>query len=707
MPTKEDTSSDDKIVQECKDRFERSAKWEADARKNYIFDLKFANGDSQNMHQWDETISRTRMLSGKPCLTINQIKPHCLQIINDARANKSQIKIVPTGNGATFEAAEIFEGVSRHIEYISNAQAAYTNAQWSQVIGGIGYWRVVTDYAPNSFNQNIYIRRVRDPLSIYLDPDIEEADGSDARFAHVFEDIPRDLFEKQYPKKDHLGNEPLGEYRSEYANDAWETKDHVRVCEYFRRVEKVTDKLHLLDSGDEVLESDAVNAGLGEELENHSKKSRDIISSVIEWFLIAGQEIIDRKDWPGIYIPIVRVVGEETVIDKRLDRRGHTRAMLDSQRMLNFWESAAVEQVALQTKTPYIADTAAVAGYENFWATANTANRSYLPYNGRTETGEPIQRPEREQPPVLAPAYLQGLEMARQDLMAVSGQFEANMGQKSNEVSGTAVDARQRQGEIATYHYIDRFSAAIRFTGRILIDLIPKIYDSNRVLKIMGEDGSQRTVQVDPNHPNAHEIVQEKDSDGYDPQAITAIFNPLVGEYAVEADVGPEFSTRRQETFNAIKDLLMSDAGLAPVVGDLLFKAADFPMANEIAERLRRMVPQQALSDTPSPEIVQAQQAIAQLQAQLQAATSRMTEIEQQKSIDAYKAETDRMKAVGGIDPDALRPIIRQMVSEALGTPANPLIQAHQYEEAQAQAAIQQAFPAPQPAGQPQQEPTQ
>ena len=197
-------------------------------------------------------------------------------------------------------------------------------------------------------------------------------------------------------------------------------------------------------------------------------KSRDIAEPKIEWFKLAGDRVIDREEWLGKYIPIVPFIGEETVIAGEMDRKGHTRSQIDAQRIYNYWASAAVEQVALQTKSPYVARADAIEGREEQWATANVKNWSVLVYNSLDEQGNPIQRPEREPPPQMAQAYIQGMQIARQDLMSVTGQYQAELGMPSNERSGIAIQQRQRQGDTATYHYIDNQAKGIRQIGRIL-----------------------------------------------------------------------------------------------------------------------------------------------------------------------------------------------------------------------------------------------
>ncbi|UIY28711.1 hypothetical protein LZK73_18445 [Neorhizobium galegae] len=342
--SKKDRAEDDKIVTEAKERFTRCQDWESDPRLKFIEDLKFANGDPDNGWQWDATITTNRINDGKPCLTINKTRQHNLIITNDAKQNKPGVNIKPVGDGASYEAAQVFEGVVRHIEYQSNAEQAYDTASMFQVQGGIGYWRVVTDYvSDDSFDQEIYIRRVKNPLSVYLDPDISEADGSDARFGFVFEDVPTDLFKKEYPEEaDFVSNTTFG------MEGVWAGKDTVRICEYYRKTNK-KDTLWAMTipegfegAGQQVIARESQMTEEQKALLELVRKaetttSRDVVTDEIMWHKIAGDRIVDRRPWPGKYIPIVRAVGEETIIEGKLDRKGHTRGMKDAQRMYNYW----------------------------------------------------------------------------------------------------------------------------------------------------------------------------------------------------------------------------------------------------------------------------------------------------------------------------------------------------------------------------------
>lgn len=675
---KKGAASDETIITEAKDRFKRCQDWESDARKRFLYDRRFANADADNGWQWfDGTggdMRSARISASRPCLTINKTRQHNLQIINDAKKNKPEVRVRPTGDGATYQSAQIMQSIVRHIEYISNAQPIYDRATTFAVEAGIGYWRVVTDYADNeSLDQEIFLRPVKDPMSIYLDPDIREADGSDARFGFVFDDMSHDEFKTKFPEyRDQIPAETaLGS-----GND-WLAKDHVRVAEYYRVVSKADQLVSWVD--DQGQRQTGKASKIGAEVlsqimadETAEVRTRDIETKIIEWRMIVGDKVVEKTVWPGNFIPIVRVIGEETIIEGKLDRKGHTRSMIDPQRQYNFWSSAAAEFVALQGKTPYVAPLRAIEGLENYWENANTENFSVLPFNDVDDSGTEIAAPQRAQPPVMAPAYIAGMQVARQELMEVSGQYQAEMGAPSNERSGVAIEARQRQGDTATYHFIDNLAIAIRFTGKILIDLIPKIYDTARVMKLLASDGTveQSDNEQDSDSPPVHIDPQARQAYQEElnaqRQVVRRIFNPNVGKYDVQADVGPDFATRRDQAFNALMQVIEQDSNLINVIGDLMFSSADFPLADKVAERLRNMVPEQAMGG-PSQQTQALQNQLGQMKAALEQAMEALADEKKKVSIDTYKAETDRLKMGVDIDPLVLVPVIRQAVMEAIG----------------------------------------
>jgi hypothetical protein len=672
-------AKNDDIVKEAQDRFERCKTYEFNARHRFIEDLKFANADSDNQFQWPDTIRKSRELDQQPCLTINKTRQHCLQITNDARQNKPGIGVRATGDGATSEAASAISGIMRFIEYHSNAQATYDHATSFQVQAGIGYWRVTTDYADDdTFDQDIFIKPIHDPLAVYIDPDAREIDKSDMWYAIIFEDMPHDKFDSKYPgKRETVGERPLK------GGTDWLEPDHIRVAEYFRKVEE-KDTLVMLPSGQTVHMSQLEGQLKDDVLADPTNRFRDVMVSKITWYLIAGDKIIQEETWPGKYIPIVPLIGEETVIDGKLDRKGHTRALKDPQRMYNYWSSVAVEFGALQSKTPYLAPMAAIDSHIKYWENANRVNHAFLPYNAWDEDGRQLPPPQRQEPPVAAPVAMTGMEVAQKEMMLVSGQHESEMGEPSNERSAKAISKRQRQGDNATYHYIDNLAIAIRHTGRIILDLIPHIYDTERVLMILAEDGTSYELKVDP---EAQEVYAEKQD--HNTEVAERVLNPKVGKYEVQAAVGPAYATRREEAFDAFTLILTQAPQLAEIIGDILFKAGDFPMADEAAARLRRMVPREALGLGPTQQEQELQQQIEQLNSVLkimmeelgkkEMALARQEEkgkIDREKhaakdEVDRYKAFTERLRVIGQqeMDESSQRLAVAQLMKDLLMSP--------------------------------------
>lgn len=657
-----DDVKDQEIIKEAKDHFRTCEEWEGPCRVNFDYDYKFANADAHNMWQWDNNNLQVRIDEQRPCLTINKTKIHNLMVINDAKQNKPGVNIRPVGEEASFEAAQVFQEVVRHIEYISNAENVYDYATQFQVDAGWAYWRIVTEYFDDkSFDQEIYIRRVNDPKSVYLDPDIKEADGSDARFGFIFEDMPLDLYKSKYPKFKDIG------WKSTFNNqpDTWLTRSTVKVCEYYRKTEKEEKLVTWIspNSGEQLYKffSELTEDEKGTYKSIKSNKSnydlysfneRHVVTNSVEWFKIAGDTIIERGPWLGKYIPIVRLIGTETVVNGLMDRKGHTRSLIDPQRIYNVNASCNVEFGALQTKVPWLGPAAAIEGHEAYWGTANTKNHSVLPYNHIDDDGNPIPPPVRPQPPQSSPAYIKSMEISENQMMMATGQYQAQMGENENAKSGIAINARQRQGDRATYHFIDNLAIAVRFTGKILIDLIPKVYDTKRVYRISAADGSIMNVTIDVNAKNAYEKLPTP-ADG--PQMDKAqqmseiIFNPSVGIYDVQSDTGPSFATRRQEAFNALTQIAAQNKEFMGIAGDVLWKVADFPEAQVLMERWRRIIPKNITGDAMDPKTEEAlHAAAAKIEQLVKVMVDQAKEIEdkdKELEIKRYAAETQRKTA--------------------------------------------------------------
>ena len=680
------------IIERAYENFQACLNWEQATRQRYREDMRFLYADSDNQDQWEPAVKARRHLATQPMLTINKTHTHWLHVVNNLKANKPSVQVHPTNDEATYEAAEIFEGLVRHIEYKSNAKVAYDIAAEHMVGGGIGYWRLTTAYADDStFDQEIFIKEVPDAMSVYLDPHIKRKDGLDAKFGFIYEDMPRREFERKFPNYKLPATSPSG-------NQMWITKDVVRLAEYYE-LEVRKEWLYALENPDgsmryakesdiSVDERKLFNEAIRQGAEGITRRRID--KRTIKKYLIGGDEVLEKGTWPGSYVPIIRCPGEEVVIEGRLDRKGLIRYMKDAQRAYNYNASAAIEFGALQSKSPYMAPVEAIEGLENYWATANTENHAYLPYNHADENGNPIPSPVRQQPPSSAPVYMEGMATAAQELMMTSGQYDQTFGEQSQELSGVSIEKRVNQGERVTYHFQDNQNMAIQTTGRMIIDLIPKVYDTKRIVRILGDDNTESQIMVDPELAEPMKKTEDEEN-----ARVMAIFNPNVGKYDVVAEVGPSYDTRRQEAFDAMTKLLAAQPALSQVIGDLYMGSADFPNADKLQERMRNWIPPNILGTGPSEQeqqlqqqLQQAQAIIQQLQEQLQEKQSYLAldkqrldmdalnhlalrfENERQDSIQAFKAETDRVKALlSELSKMDLSKIAKKTVSEIEGTP--------------------------------------
>lgn len=655
----------DPTVQEAMDRFEVAQDWESHARKGYDYDLKFANADSENLDQWDNEMASSRSAVERPVLTVNKVRQHNLAIVNDARENKPSMKVMATGNEATYESAQAWSAILRRVEYQSQAGDVYTTATRFMVDAGIGYARVVTKYVDDkSFDQDVYIKSVPNPKLVYIDPDAREPGKGDMNWAFIFEDLTEEGFRIKYKRYDEF----VSKTDTTFGQSPWLSEKNIRVAEYYRRVKEefklyatqynrdnpqmVDDEYRFYKESELKLLPPDWRMAI---LKHPSTRSRTASSMKVEWKLIIGHRVVEEADWPGEEIPLVPFCAEEIVIEGKMDRISHTRSMRDPQRIYNYWTSASVEYGALQTKTPWITPVEAIEGFADYWANANTENASYLPYNAWDDNGQQIPAPQRVQPPVSSPVALDGLKVSSMELEMVSGQYAPAMGQPGNERTGKAINERQRMGDRATYHYIDAVGTAVARIGRICLDVIPKIYDTKRAFMVLAEDGTTMNMKIDPTAQKAYAETQAQNM-----QTVERILNPALGKYDVMADVGPGYATRREEAFNAFTLLLTQNPQLTAVIGDLMLKAGDFPLADEAAQRLKRMIPPQALGQGPSQQEQQLMQENGQLKQLLQKITDqyaqerlRSNSRAELRDVDAYNAITQRLKVMGGQLQDA------------------------------------------------------
>lgn len=590
MATK-DADKKDTVLATAKERFEYALSRESENRERMKEDIRFAAASPDDPWQWDEKTRQERK-NNRPMLTINKLPQHIRQVTNDIRQNRPSIKYRPADDKADVETAEILMGLARHIEAHSDADVAYDTAADHQVTSGLGYIRVMADYiSDESFDQDIYIKRVKNQFRVHMDPDIIDPAGSDAKWCFIDEDLKEDEFKAQYPDADAIDWGRAGD------SEWFPGEKQVRVVEYFEIVEKATTLLLWANGETSFKGEPAPQTVVAAE---QPIKERKVMKCECRWRKLNGQQILeggeDGKVFPSRFVPVARVVGNEYEVDGKNYISGIVRNAKDSQRMYNIAQTAIVERVMQAPKSPWVAPAEAIEGYEKVWQTANTANHSFLPYNHKDEANEAIPAPNRTAPATVETGLAQIAASASDDIKAETGQYDASLGQKSNETSGKAIMARQREGDNATYHYVDNLGRAVRHIGRIILDMIPAIYDTKRVARILGEDGEAANAILDPEHPEAFTEVRDENNE------IKRIFNPNVGLYDVYTTTGPSYSTRRVEATEAMTAIAQGNPAMWQMAGDLMVKSMDWPGAEELAKRMRLMLPPQIQAEISKDE---------------------------------------------------------------------------------------------------------
>jgi hypothetical protein len=656
----------------------------SDSREDELDDLRFMAGSPDNQWQWPADVLSTRgsvqgqSINARPCLTINKLPQHVRQVTNEQRQNRPNGKVIPADDNADVQVAEIFNGVVRHIEYMSDADVAYDTACDNQVTYGEGYIRLLTEYCnDDTFDQDIKIGRVRNAFSVYMDPTIQDPCGSDAEWCFITEDILKSEYERLFPDAS-----PISTLYSQGVGDqgisSWLQEDTIRIAEYFYNVYD-SETLHLYPNNQTAKANSPEDKQL-KEMYGKPLRTRKVDRKKVMWMKTNGFDILDEREWSGKYIPVVRVIGNEWEVDGQIYISGLVRNAKDAQRMYNYWTSQEAEMLALAPKAPFIGYGGQFEGYENQWKTANTTNWPYLEVNPDVTDGAGgvLPLPMRAQPPLPQTGLIQAKMGAGEDIKATTGQYDASLGQQGNERSAKAIVAREKQGDVGTYHYVDNLARAIRYITRQIVDMIPKIYDTQRIARIIGADGEVSMVKMDPAQEEAVREVRDQETGGL----IEKIYNPGVGTYDVMVTTGPGYMTKRQEALDAMSQILQSNPQLWAVAGDLFIKNMDWPGAQEMAERFKKILdPKVLATDDQSPEMVAAQQQMEVMAEELNRmvdiiegvqadVAKREVDIKEYKAqVDAYDAETKRISAMqAGMTEEQIQDIVMGTIAGALDT---------------------------------------
>jgi hypothetical protein len=653
----------------------------SESREDEIDDLRFYAGSPDNHWQWPADVLATRgavqgqTINARPCLTINKLPQHVRQVTNDQRQNRPGAKVIPVDDNADVEVADIFNGMIRHIEYISDADVAYDTACENQVSYGEGYLRLLTEYCDdNTFDQDIKIGRVRNSFSVYMDPTIQDPTGADAKWCFVTEDITKAEFERMYPDAAPITTlQSLGVGDQSISN--WLNEDTIRIADYYY-IDYDRTTLNLYPGNATAFDGTPEDKQL-RAIYGKPKKSRESDRPKVKYCKINGYEILEEREWAGKWIPVIRIVGNEFEVDGRLYVSGLVRNAKDAQRMYNYWVSQEAEMLALAPKAPFIGYGGQFEGYEDKWKTANTQNWPYLEINPDVTDGQGavLPLPQRAQPPMASSGLLQAKAGASEDIKSTTGQYNASLGMGSNERSGKAILARQREGDVGTYHYGDNLARGVRHVARQLVDLIPKIYDTQRIARIIGEDGETKMVKINPDQQQpVNKIVDQQGI------VIEKIYNPGVGKYDVVAITGPGYATKRQEALEAMAQLLQGNPQLWAVAGDLFVKNMDWPGAQEMSKRFAKTIDPKFMSDADeNPALQAAQQQMQAMGAEMDQMhemlknVGKSIEMQEQErkdfeaQIKLYDAETKRIAAVqAGMTEEQIQDIAMGVVAAAM-----------------------------------------
>jgi len=612
MPHRPKLSNDD-ICTQARDHMKMVGERESAYRLRALFELRFSHGD-----QWEETYRQLRESGPNPrlCLTINRTEAMILQEINAFRQNRPAIRVRATTNMEKGkETAVVIAGIIKRIEQECNADIVYETAVDHQFRIGRGWYRIILEFADEmSFDLVPKLQRVRDWNSVYLDPVCQEPDGAGSQFGFVVEDMSHAEFKRQFPNKAIVDYAPLAH---DTRFQGWITADIVRVADYYY-VEKNEEKIVQLSDGS-VFKASEMPAKLPESI-----KFVDDRMATFEqiWHIkLSGAEVLMAPfAWPGADIPIIPVLGVEEDINGLIAYKGMTHNLIDPQRIFNFEATIEVETVALAPRAQWVAAEGSFEGYEREWRDSNISNAPYLEHAiVMTPDGQgvmPAPRREVSEPPIQALALLRG--QAAEDMRAVSGVHQPTMGELPQgriPESGEALRRLQHRGDITNAHFPGNAHRSIRQGGRILLDLITKLYTQKRVVSIIGLDDKEDIVTINEEFTN---------KDGQ-----KKFFDLSASKFEATIDTGPSLATQRQDSADSLIKTTSAYPEAGPVLADIIVRNLDFPDAQEASERLKRMVPVQALGtdDEPSP-----QQLAAQVQQQTQ----------QLKQLNAYAEEREQ-----------------------------------------------------------------
>lgn len=593
-------------------------------RKEGQIDLEFLD-----LKQWDADIVRDRGDS-RPCLTIDQIGEPYRQLVGQQRQAKPAIQINPVDNGADIDTAEVFQGLIRHIEVTGGAKAARDEAFKGIVGPGWSYYRIITDYdydqsdvkpgedgtlPPYLLDQCIKYQAIENPFTVFRDPACPLHEPEKARFCFIVEDVPTEEFKRKWPNAAATSAEAFA--ASGLTLPEWYPENSVRVADYFYVEESKGQHVVLLQDGRVVpAEFAPPNVPV--------IARRFLTKRVVKLAKITGAEILEGNEvgegekptegrkWEGSYIPVIPMYGESIVVNGKRTLRGIVRPARDAQRSYNYQVSELVYELALSPKSKIIMAEGQDEGYEDMYKNAPTTAFPALKYVPKAFGGELLPPPQVAH--FTDATKIQALTVAinqfKADLRSTLSFYDpSDPSRKNADQSGKAILARQQSMDAGSVNYKDNFGQALLYEGKVLLDLIPKIYNRpGRILRIVGLEDETQTEEVVYGQPRKSKNNKAK-------RGVAGIFQWGAARFDVTVSIGASYTTRRQEAADWQLELMkVLPPQMAAAMAPITVRNMDGPGNREIADRLDRTLPPQIKGDDgeADPQAMQAQ--LAQMQ---------------------------------------------------------------------------------------------
>jgi hypothetical protein len=679
--TKRDKRADEKLLAEAKKRFQVCEEYESVNRSAALDDLVFLSGE-----QWPKEALAERNREGRPALVINRVDQFVLHIANAMRQNRVSAKVFPVDSLGDPDTAEVLQGMLRGIEQnaLAPADIAYDTAAFYAVAIGFGFFRNETAFCdPMSFDQELRVGRIKNPFQVYLDPSHQLPTGADSKFGFEFEDFSRDEYEAQFPDSE------LADLR-DWASTGdtppdWLEDNGCRVLTYYKIDYEKACLVQLMD-GTTAIRGKIPNGKRVAKDPVGNPIERDTLIPTVRCYKLNAVEVLEETIWPGPCIPLVKVTGSELNVDGKDILKGIVRNLKDAQRQYNYMITAQTEGIDT-SKSPIIAEAGDIEGFEPDWE--NAGKKKLLQRNGKRTDGTPAEKPYRLEPNPSIPAMTEARLMAADDLKALTGVYDAALGQKSNETSGLAIENRQSQTDTANFHYSDNLTRSIAQSTKNLLEAIPVYYDAPRMVRIVGEDLTNKVVWLNKQYND------EKTGESYH-------YQTKVGKYDVVCSAGPSFPTLRAQKSAQMVELVRNYPALMDLAGDLVMKSLDVPYAMEISERMKKRLPPEMQDGEGKPQVPPEVMAkMQQLAQQLQAMDALNQQLMAKNSDNAQKmqlAEFDRQTKLMLVEKKAEEDAQLAVLKAEIGA-----VNAKQ--EAMLTLMQQHFAPKPEPAAQPAAEP--